>query len=133
MKERWKSIFRCLCVFAVPNCLMASALLMAANGDYPALIHVAIDFAPLYPVEIVMIFVVLRWLIKEIRSTYRDKVLLSMIVCILLFFISLIINQVIVSLQQYLLRYVWFSSLLPLTFAYLFFFILCIEKVKNGM
>jgi hypothetical protein len=132
-KKKIKNITRSFGIFCIPNCVLASALLMAANGDYPDKVHVAIDFAPLYPVEIILVIIIIRWLVKERKSTYRQWTTLVMLVTMIMFFIALMANQVVVSLQEYAKRYVWLSSLLPLTLAYFFVIILCVENLKNGL
>jgi hypothetical protein len=116
-----------LALVAVPSFMLMTVVMIAATTEFP-IIHTAFIFIPLYIIEIgaiiVLTFLVVRGYISSSRF-FIYYIWGIVIVC------SFILNQIFLSLGQYLYSYMWFSSLLPLTTVYILLCIYILDVYGN--
>jgi accessory gene regulator protein AgrB len=102
--------------------LLVAVIVLGLSGDYSA-VHADDAFVPMWILEIAVgVTCIVQIIIQAKQKRYKE---LITYVFLLVFAIGLAINQIIVSLSNSAtpattLPFVWFSSLLPLTIAYVY-------------
>ncbi len=104
----------------VPTLIGISTILMAANGDYPTQVPVYIEFIPFYILQGAAAIAMIVIVVNMVRGFRLDIVAVGFIMVILLI-LSLFIVEIMISLEQFARRYLWFSALLPITVMYIIF------------